>query len=131
MVVITGANTILGEALAQSFYGAGSKLILIGANQTELERVRSQLFSMRPKDVPVYQPEVVSMEINEPNFSAFDKVAEIMELCGQVDILINNSTICTRSDAISTNIEDDIRVMNVNYFSVVALTKGKKEKSPH
>lgn len=125
MVVITGATTILGESLAQTFYNAGCKVVLIGPNQMELERVRSQLFSIRPKDVPVYQPEVMAMD-SGPEFSVQDKVAEIIELCGQVDILINNSTICTRSDALSVNIDDDIRVMNVNYFAPIAITKGKK-----
>lgn len=101
-------------------------MVLVGPNRLELERVRSQLFSIRPKDVPVYQPEVMLMESNGPEFAVQDKVAEIIELCGQVDILINNSTICTRSDALSVNIDDDIRVMNVNYFAPIAITKGKK-----
>lgn len=126
MVVITGASTMLGEALARTFYGVGAKVVLVGPNQRELERVRSQLFSLRPKDVPVYQPEVVAMETNDSEFSVQEKVADIMETCGQVDILINNSTICTRSDVLSTSIDDDIRVMNVNYFAPIAFTKGKK-----
>lgn len=125
MVIITGASTLLGEALAQSFYGAGAKVVLVGPNQQEIERVRNQLFSLRPKDVPVYQPEIVPMKINENEFIVEEIVADIMETCGQVDILINNSTIYTRSDVLSTNIDDDIRVMNVNYFAPIAITKGK------
>lgn len=124
VVVLTGANTQFGEALARAFYGAGCKMVLVGSNRQELERVRTELFSLRPKDIPVYQPEVVPMGSSELEFSVNEKVAEIMEMCGQIDILINNSTICTRSDVLSTNIDGDICVMNVNYFGPLAFTKG-------
>ncbi|XP_031631317.1 dehydrogenase/reductase SDR family protein 7-like [Contarinia nasturtii] len=125
VVVLTGANTPLGEALAISFYAAGAKLVLVGPDQTDLERTRTHLFSLRPKNVPVYQPEVVAMDASSPTeFSAQEVVAEIMETCGQVDILINNSMTEVRSDILSTNIEEDIRVMNVNYFGVIAFVKS-------
>lgn len=125
VVVLTGASTPLGEALARSFYGVGAKMILVGEDRVELERVRMHLFSLRPKDVPVYQPEVAVIELNQVNeFSA--QVADIIEMCGQVDMLINNSTIFTRSDVLSTSIENDIRVMNINYFGPIAFTKGEE-----
>nr|AEG42071.1 putative short-chain dehydrogenase [Mayetiola destructor] len=128
VTVITGASTILGEALAQTFYRAGCKLILVGPNESELERVRIHLFSLRPNDVPVYQPDVVAMD--SMDFQTIDeKVASILEQCGQVDILINNSTVCTRSDVLSAKLDTDIRVMNVNYFSPIAFTKGIVLKS--
>lgn len=127
MAVITGASTILGEAIAHTFYRAGCKVILIGPNEDELERVRAHLFSLRPKDVPVYQPECVVMDLSETSTQIIhEKAAGILEQCGQVDLLINNSTICTRSDVLSSTIDSDIRVMNVNYFGPIALTKGKK-----
>lgn len=47
--MLTGANTQFGEALARTFYGAGCKVVLVGSDRTDLERVRSQLFSLRPK----------------------------------------------------------------------------------
>lgn len=116
----------MGEALSRSFYGAGAKVVLIGSSQRELERVRTQLFSLRPKNVPVYQPEIIPIDINVTESTAKEAVADIMEACGQVDILVNNSTICPRSDVLSTSIDVDIRVMNCNYFSVVAFTKGEE-----
>lgn len=129
MAVITGASTILGRALAQTFYRAGCKVILVGPNEDELEQIRAHLFSLRPKDVPVYQPECVAISfINETSYDIVqEKAATILEQCGQVDYLIHNSTICTRSDILSSTLETDIRVMNVNYFGPVALTKGEQE----
>lgn len=104
------------------------KVILVGPNRPELEQSRAKLFSLRPKNVPVYQPEVfemaVSMELSDLEYSVKEVVSEIMETCGHVDILINNSTTYVRSDVLSTSFNDDIRVMNVNYFSPIAFTKG-------
>lgn len=123
MVVITGASSILGEALANTFYRVGCKIVLIGPNEHELDRIRLHLISLRPKDVAVYQPECVQMDLTDyPSIPG--KVAEILEQCGQVDIVINNSNISTRSDVLSANIELDIRVMNVNYFGTIAFTRG-------
>lgn len=106
-------------------------MVLVGSNRIELDRIRTQLFNMRPKDVPVYQPEIIAMDSNGPEFAVQDKVAEIIELCGQVDILINNSTIYTRADALSVKIETDICVMNINYFAPIAFTKGKNVPHNH
>lgn len=126
MVVITGASSVLGEAIAHQFYTAGCKVILIGPNEHELERVRNHLISLRPKQVVVYQPEVVALDLSDTATSVSNTVAGILEQCGQVDILVNNANICTRSDALTTSVDTDVRVMNINYFGPVAFTKGMK-----
>lgn len=114
---------MLGEAIARRFYMAGCKIILVGPNETELERVRVHLLSLRPKDVPVYQPECVTLDLTETT-EVPSKAAGILEQCGQVDILVNNANISTRSDVMSTALDNDIRVMNINYFGPIAFTKG-------
>jgi dehydrogenase/reductase SDR family member 7B len=43
VVVITGASSGLGEALAHTFYIAGCKVVLCARQQNELERVRKDL----------------------------------------------------------------------------------------
>lgn len=43
VVVITGASSGLGEALAHSFYTAGCKVVLAARRREELERVRNDL----------------------------------------------------------------------------------------
>lgn len=114
---------MLGEAIARRFYTAGCKIILVGPNEHELERVRGHLISLRPKDVPVYQPECVTMDLNDIS-DVPSKTAGILEQCGQVDILVNNANICTRSDVLSSALDTDVRVMNINYFGPIAFTKG-------
>lgn len=46
MVVITGASSGLGEALAHTFYMAGCKVVLAARRKEELERVRTDLLEM-------------------------------------------------------------------------------------
>lgn len=41
-----------------------------------------------------------------------------------IDILINNGGISVRAEAISTGLDVDLKVMTVNYFGTVALTKA-------
>lgn len=52
------------------------------------------------------------------------KVAQILQIFGHVDILINNGGISVRSDVASAAVDVDIKVMMVNYFGSVAMTKA-------
>lgn len=49
---------------------------------------------------------------------------QVLQIFGQIDILINNGGISVRSEAINTKIDVDIKIMLVNYFGTVALTKA-------
>lgn len=46
VVLITGASSGLGEALAHTFYIAGCKVVLAARRQEELERVRKNLLEL-------------------------------------------------------------------------------------
>lgn len=123
VVVISGASSVLGEAISRRFYSAGCKVILMGPNELELERIRSHLISLRPKQVPVYQPECVPLDLSNTS-RVSETVAGVLEQCGQIDVLVNNANISTRAEVLSTPHDTDTRVMNINYFGPVALTKG-------
>ncbi len=57
------------------------------------------------------------------------KVDEILAIFGHIDILINNGGISVRADVVTTSMDVDIKVMLVNYFGSVAMTKGKSSKT--
>jgi dehydrogenase/reductase SDR family protein 7B len=128
VVVITGATSALGQSLAHRFYNAGCKVVLVSRREHELARIRSQLVSSRPNNVPIYQPETVVLDLDDVQ-SLPAKAAEILDKCGQVDVLLNNGSTTARSDVLSSDVDVDIRVMNVNYFGTVALTKGTWHKN--
>ena len=50
---------------------------------------------------------------------------EALGIYGHVDILISNGGISFRGAVTETVLEVDVKVMTVNYFGQVALTKGR------
>lgn len=70
-----------------------------------------------------FPPVIVSLDLTDIT-SLPGKVAEILNIFGHIDILINNGGISVRSDIMSTAMDVDIKVMLVNYFGTVAMTKA-------
>ncbi|XP_020814626.1 dehydrogenase/reductase SDR family protein 7-like [Drosophila serrata] len=121
VVVVTGASSGLGESLAHVFYRAGCKVILAARRTQELERVKKDLLAL---DVdPAYPPTVLALDLAELN-SIPEFVTRVLAVYNQVDILINNGGISVRADVASTAVDVDLKVMVVNYFGSVALTKA-------
>lgn len=53
-MLITGASSGLGEALAHTFYIAGCKVVLAARRKEELERVRSDLLQLHSVSVEIF-----------------------------------------------------------------------------
>uniref|UniRef100_A0A182JWG1 Dehydrogenase/reductase SDR family protein 7-like n=1 Tax=Anopheles christyi TaxID=43041 RepID=A0A182JWG1_9DIPT len=122
VVLITGASSGLGEALAHCFFLAGCKVVLAARRKDELERVRKDLLELHAT-VPTHPPIILPLDLSDLN-SIVGKVQSVLEIHGAIDILVNNGGISVRGDALSTAIDVDIRIMLVNYFGTVALTKA-------
>ncbi len=72
----------------------------------------------------MYVPAVVQLDLADLS-SVQSKTSEILQVYGYVDILINNAGMSYRGNVLETSIEVDQRLMDVNYFGPLALTKGK------
>jgi dehydrogenase/reductase SDR family protein 7B len=68
-------------------------------------------------------PAVVSLDLGDLR-SIDDKSAEILQIYGFVDILINNAGMSYRGNILETNLDVDQRLMTVNYFGPLALTRS-------
>ncbi|KAM7364337.1 dehydrogenase/reductase SDR family protein 7-like [Cochliomyia hominivorax] len=122
VVLITGASSGLGEALAHAFYKAGCKVILAARRVEELERVKKELLSLEVVG-PAYPPTILPLDLAELN--AIPSIAtKAINIYNGIDILINNGGISVRADALTTALDVDLKVMTVNYFGSVALTKA-------
>lgn len=75
------------------------------------------------QQIPTHPPVVVPLDLSDLN-SLKEKVDHILKIFGHIDILVNNGGVGVRADVLSTAIDIDIKVMLVNYFGSVALTKG-------
>jgi short-subunit dehydrogenase len=116
VIWITGASSGIGEALAIQLSAYNTRLILSSNQDEELMRVKSVL-RLKPEDVYI-----LPLDLNEPD-SLEDKAKEALKAFGHIDILINNGGISQRSMVMETSIETDRKIMEINYFSGVILTK--------
>jgi short-subunit dehydrogenase len=130
IIWITGASSGIGEALAYELSKKGCKLILSARRKTELERVKGNCLASAQADI-----RVLAFDITEPTMLAMNTQGAI-QFFGRVDILINNSGISQRSLVKDTIVDVDRKLMEVNYFGPIALTKQLlpffiKQKSGH
>lgn len=116
VIWITGASSGIGEALAVQLSSCNTRLILSSNQDEELLRVKSGL-SLKPADVYI-----LPLDLNEPA-SLEEKAKEALKAFGHIDILINNGGISQRSMVMETSIENVRKIMEINFFSGVILTK--------
>jgi len=117
VIWITGASSGIGEALALEFAKREARLILSSRREEELGRVAA-LTGLPELDLMILPFDLA----NTSNASGL--TAQIMNKFGRIDILINNGGMSQRGEAIETSLEIDRRLMEVNYFSYVSLTKA-------
>lgn len=122
VVLITGASSGLGEALAHVFYNCGCKIILVSRRKEELERVKNALISTH-HTTPTHPPIVLPLDLSDVNNLSVE-IAKAIEIHGRIDILINNAGISYRGEAVNTKLAVDMKVMLINYFAQIALTKS-------
>jgi len=116
-VWITGASSGIGAELARQFAQEGARVIISSHEAEELEGVRKALESVS-RDVHTV---VFNLGIPDEVKSTAEKVLNDF---GRVDVLMNNGGISIRAEAIETSIEMDRKVMEIDYFSGVILTKA-------
>lgn len=116
VVLLTGASSGIGEALAYELARKGSKLILAARRQEELERVRSGCHQKE-------QIQILLLDLADA--SAIEQKARTAEaLFGHIDVLIHCGGVSQRDRVINTKLDVDRRLMEVNYFGTIALTKA-------
>ena len=116
VIWITGGSSGIGESAAQKFSKEGYSIILSSRNLQELERVKASCTF--PEDIRILPLDLTAS-------SDFDqKVVTALSFFGKVDILLHNGGISQRSLIKDTQLEVDRKLMEVNYFGTVALTKA-------
>ncbi len=114
VVWITGASSGIGEALCIKYSNLGAKVVLSSRKKEELTKVEAKCNG---------ETLVLTLDlIKQDEFPS--KVNEVLKKFGKIDILINNGGISQRGTAAKTNAEIDRRIMEVNYFGNIFLTKA-------
>jgi short-subunit dehydrogenase len=118
VIWITGASSGIGEALVYVLAAKGARLILSARREDELKRVKSNCAPSAQNSI-----KTLPLDLTKTDTLKLSTEAAI-QLFGHVDILVNNGGISQRSFAKDTLIEVDRKIMEVNYFGAVALTKS-------
>ena len=116
VVWITGASSGIGEALARLCAERGARVVISARRAERLEALRASC----PDPSRVH---VAPMDVSD-TASIPDVVRGVLSRVGNVDFMVHNAGIVHRSRVAETTLDVDRRVMEVNYFGVVALTKS-------
>lgn len=117
VIWITGASSGIGEALVYELAKKGVRLIISARRKEELERVKGNCPGIAQVNV-----RILPLDLSEPSTLKLHTEAAI-QLFGHIDILINNGGISQRSLAKDTELDVDRRIMEVDYFGTISLTK--------
>ncbi len=116
VVWITGASSGIGEALALLLAREGAKLVVSARRAERLEALRARC--PRPEEVFVLPLDVAETE------RAREHVERALAAFGKIDVMVHDAGIGQRATVEETPLAEDRRIMDVNYFGVVALTKA-------
>jgi len=116
VIWITGASSGIGEALAVEMSKLNVKLILSSRRKEELERVKG--LCKKPENVSILP---IDLAFTDTLGLATESA---ISFYGHIDILVNNGGISQRSLAKDTDLSVDRKLMDVNYFGTIGLTKA-------
>ncbi|WP_337042978.1 SDR family oxidoreductase [Emticicia sp. 17c] len=117
VVWITGASSGIGEATVYEFAKQGAKLVISARREEELQRVK--------KNTQLPDTDVLVLPIDAEKPAEFPaKVSEVLKHFGRIDVLFNNAGISQRSSVAESDMEVYHKIMDINFFGVIALTKA-------
>ncbi len=116
VVIITGASSGIGLALAKSFAKQGAHLALAARSADKLKNISEELTSNNTPNI------VVTTDVSNEE-DCKNLVAKTIEAFGRIDILINNAGISMR--ALFKDVDLDVlrQLMDVNFWGTVYCTK--------
>lgn len=114
VVIITGASSGIGEALAREYISRGWKLSLGARRLEKLEKLREEF--------PVCDILCIKTDVAVED-ECKNLIQKTVEHFGRIDILINNAGISMRALFEDMNLEVLHRIMNVNFYGTVYCTK--------
>jgi short-subunit dehydrogenase len=116
-VWITGASSGIGEALVNAFTKGGSRVIASSNDEAGLKRVAESCSAMKGSIA------TVAFDLSD-TAGIEETVADIIKKEGRIDLLLNIGGISQRALIKDTPLWLDRRIMEINYFGTIALTKA-------
>jgi len=117
VVWITGASSGIGEALCYQFSELGADLIISARREDKLIEVNRKL-PRNPGSAKILPIDLERLE------ELPKKTNTALSFYGKIDYLINNAGLSVKDFAMNTNLSIDQKLMNINYFGPMVLTKN-------
>lgn len=106
--------------MAHELYDCGCRLILVARNEQQLRQVQQALHANKPLANDCH-----TMVLDLENVESIREVTtKAIAIYDRIDILINNAGISFRGEIEDTKMSVYRKLMEVNYFAQIALTKG-------
>lgn len=121
VVVVTGAGSGIGRAIATVFSELGSELVLADVNAERLAEAREEVTGKGAK-AETYVVDVASRS----GMEAFS--SHVLDRHGRVDVLINNAGVALGGELAETTLDQFTWLMGINFWGVV---HGTHFFSPH
>lgn len=116
VVIITGASSGIGLAIAREFANLGSKVVLAARSEDKLKELESEFVSRGVQALAVK----TDVSVIEECKNLIDKT---IEKFGRIDILINNAGISMRALFLDVDMQVLKRLMDVNFWGTVYCSK--------
>jgi short-subunit dehydrogenase len=116
VVIVTGASSGIGEAIAREFSRAGSKVVLAARSEAKLAEIVSQIKAENREAIYVRTDVCIEDECRE-------LINKTVEKYGKIDILVNNAGISMRASFLDVDLRVIHRLMEVNFWGTVYCTK--------
>ncbi len=114
-VLITGASSGIGEALAKELAARGDTVALVARRQDRLDAVLAECRLSAPES------ERWVADLSDPS-NAAELALSIWDHYEGIDVVINNAAVPMRRHATKLTMAEVERTMTINFFSPVALT---------
>lgn len=115
VVIITGASSGIGKALAFEYGNKGAQVVITGRNEAKLQDARAELIASH-----ITCKAIVCDSSSEEQTRAM--IAEVVQEFGQIDLLINNAGISMRSMFESVDLKVLKQLMDINFWGTVYAT---------
>ncbi|MBK7710228.1 MAG: SDR family oxidoreductase [Bacteroidales bacterium] len=116
VVIVTGASSGIGEAVAREFAKNGSKVVLAARSAEKLSEIVREIKSQGGDSIFVISD--VSREDDCKNL-----IHKAVDKYGAIDILVNNAGLSMRASFIDVELQVLHRLMDVNFWGTVYCTK--------
>lgn len=115
--LVTGASSGIGREFARLLAEHGHDVVLVARRTTRLEELANEL-----QQRYAVQATVVAMDLSETN-AAQEIYSEVRRRGIEIDVLVNNAGFNVYGPFVQTDLENEMRMIEVNIKALVALTK--------